>query len=58
MQWPMLVFRDPAMPRRVVQLRESGIRFSERTVRGIDRQRIACLEAPEGTLLLLLEDES
>jgi catechol 2,3-dioxygenase-like lactoylglutathione lyase family enzyme len=57
---PMLVFRDPEMPARVAQLREQGIRMSEsmELPRGVDPNANALIESPDGTLLLLLHDES
>ena len=33
---PVLVFSDPAMPERIVQLREQGHRFVDRLPRGMD----------------------
>jgi catechol 2,3-dioxygenase-like lactoylglutathione lyase family enzyme len=57
---PMLVFRDSEMPARVAQLREQGIRMSEsmELPRGLDPKANALIESPDGTLLLLLHDES
>ena len=51
-----LVFRDPAMPERMRELRERGIEFSPNLPRGLDPLANALLEAPEGTPLLLLHE--
>jgi catechol 2,3-dioxygenase-like lactoylglutathione lyase family enzyme len=50
---PVLTFSDPAMPRRIAELREGGHRFVERLPRGLDPREHALLVAPEGTWLLL-----
>lgn len=55
---PMLVFTDPDMPARISKLRELDIARSEELPRGLDSYDNALLEAPEGTLLLLLKDEN
>lgn len=52
---PMLVFSDLDMPARLERLRELDLRFSDEIPRGLDAQRNALLESPEGTLLLLLQ---
>ncbi len=50
---PVLCFSDPDMPSRVATLRDQGHRMLERLPRGMDPERHALLEAPEGTWLLL-----
>jgi catechol 2,3-dioxygenase-like lactoylglutathione lyase family enzyme len=50
---PVLTFADPAMPERIVALRDQGHRFVERLPRGMNPRENALLEAPEGTWLLL-----
>ena len=55
---PLLVFRDPEMPARIAQLRDQGTRMSDELPRGLDPQSNALIESPDGTLLLLLHDES
>jgi catechol 2,3-dioxygenase-like lactoylglutathione lyase family enzyme len=54
---PVLTFSDPQMGQRIAALREKGFRFQSRLPRGLDAQRCAILEAPEGTLLLLTNGE-
>ncbi len=54
---PLLVFRDPDMPRRIAQLRDQGIQLSDELPRGIDPAGNALIESPDGTLLLLLNEE-
>jgi len=51
---PMLAFSDPQMGQRVAALRDKGFRFGARLPRGLDPERYALLEAPEGTTLLLM----
>lgn len=51
-----LVFRDPAMPERVRELKERGVEFSRELPRGLDPLANALLQAPEGTPLLLLHE--
>jgi hypothetical protein len=53
----VLTFSDPQMGQRIAALREKGFRFQSRLPRGLDAQRCAILEAPEGTLLLLTNGE-
>jgi hypothetical protein len=53
---PALVFRDDGMRERLVQLRELGIGTWLAPPRGLDAQRNAVLQAPEGTALLFLEE--
>jgi catechol 2,3-dioxygenase-like lactoylglutathione lyase family enzyme len=55
---PLLVFRDPEMPARIGQLRDQGTRMSDELPRGLDPESNAMIESPDGTLLLLLHDES
>lgn len=50
---PVLAFSDPQMGERVAALRDKGFRFAQRLPRGLDPERYALLEAPEGTPLLL-----
>lgn len=54
---PMLVFSDPAMGEKLALLDAAGIARSAELPRGLARDSNALLEAPEGTLLLLLEGE-
>jgi hypothetical protein len=51
---PCLVFTDPEMPRLIKTLAERDIHGSPELPRGLDPAANALLEAPEGTLLLLL----
>jgi len=51
---PALVFTDPEMPALLAQLAERGVQRSPDLPRGLDPAANALLEAPEGTLLLLL----
>jgi hypothetical protein len=57
---PLLVFRDAEMPARIAQLRDQGVRMSDSAElpRGLDAQSNALIESPDGTMLLLLHDES
>ncbi|HYL04036.1 MAG TPA: VOC family protein [Steroidobacteraceae bacterium] len=48
----MIVFRAPDMPERLTRLRSLGVPEAP-LPRGLDRERSALLEAPEGTALLL-----
>ena len=52
---PLLVFRDAAMAARLKRLHELGIGL-EPPPRGLDTYANSLLQAPEGTLLLLLQD--
>jgi hypothetical protein len=54
---PMLVFRDPAMQGRVAALRAAGSAFAPELPRGLDPVANALLRSPEGTPLLLLQDD-
>lgn len=53
---PVLVFSAAGMAERVAELRERGHRFASRVPRPLAAIGAALLEAPEGTLLLLIED--
>ncbi len=53
---PLIVFRDAAMAARIARLREQGIGPLEPPPRGLDAKANAVLTAPEGTVLLLLQD--
>jgi len=54
---PCLVFTAGDMPVRIEALRAAGERCAADLPRGLDPRRSALLEAPEGTLLLLLQAE-
>ncbi|HEV7431490.1 MAG TPA: hypothetical protein VGN77_00500 [Steroidobacteraceae bacterium] len=54
---PVLVFADPLMPARLEALAGSGIVGGAELPAGLDRNANALLEAPEGTLLLLVSAE-
>jgi hypothetical protein len=54
---PCLVFTSPDMPERLAALRASGVQVSGDRPRSLDPARSALLQAPEGTLLLLLQSE-
>jgi catechol 2,3-dioxygenase-like lactoylglutathione lyase family enzyme len=54
---PLLVFVDPAMGDKLAALEAAGFERSAELPRGLDRRDNAVLEAPEGTLLLLLTAE-
>jgi catechol 2,3-dioxygenase-like lactoylglutathione lyase family enzyme len=54
---PLLLFVDPAMGEKLALLEAAGIERSAELPRGLDRRDNALLEAPEGTLLLLLSAE-
>ncbi|HKR84956.1 MAG TPA: hypothetical protein VJS37_12315 [Terriglobales bacterium] len=53
---PLLVFRDGAMAERLERLRELDIGRFEPPPRGLDTNANSLLQAPEGTVLLLLQD--
>ena len=55
---PVLVYTDPLMPACLERLATLGIHFSADLPPGLDRRSNALLEAPEGTLLLLLNAET
>jgi catechol 2,3-dioxygenase-like lactoylglutathione lyase family enzyme len=55
---PMLVFRDPRMRERLARIRALGVKESGELPRGLPEAGNALIEAPEGTMLLLLEGES
>jgi len=52
---PVLVFSEANMPERIASLRELGIRTEAGLPRGLDSAGNALVEAPEGTMLLLLQ---
>lgn len=54
---PLLVFTGADMRERVARLREVGVQMSDELPRGLDTNRNALLEAPEGTRLLLLQTD-
>ena len=51
---PTLVFCEEDMAQRIVKLRQAGVAFAGSLPRGLAPEANALLEAPEGTLLLLL----
>lgn len=53
---PLLVFRDAEMPARIAGLRELGAGRLQPPPPGLDARGNALLTAPEGTVLLLLQD--
>jgi catechol 2,3-dioxygenase-like lactoylglutathione lyase family enzyme len=55
---PALVFSAADMGARIADLREQGHRFARRLPRALAASGAAILEAPEGTQLLLVSDES
>jgi catechol 2,3-dioxygenase-like lactoylglutathione lyase family enzyme len=55
---PMLVFRDANMRERLARIRALGVRETGELPRGLPPAANALIEAPEGTMLLLLEGES
>jgi predicted enzyme related to lactoylglutathione lyase len=55
---PMIVFSEPDMPARIAQLRERGVAISSELPRGVRSGANAIIEAPEGTVLLLLHDDT
>jgi len=55
---PLLVFRDREMSARIAQLRDQGTRISDELPRGLAPETNALIESPDGTLLLLLQEES
>ncbi len=54
----VLLFTDPQMPERLERLAALGVHGTEDLPPGLDRRANALLEAPEGTLLLLMEGEA
>ena len=52
---PLLVFECADAANNIARLRELGVPLSARLPRGLDRQRSALIESPEGTALLLLQ---
>lgn len=55
---PALVFTDPDMSARLERLAAQGFSGTAELPRGLDRRANAVLEAPEGTLLLLLSADA
>ena len=55
---PVLVFSDPQMAERLERLTARGVEVSSELPRGLDRSNNALIEAPEGSLLLLLNTEN
>ena len=55
---PLVVFSDPEMAARLARLQDLGLEFSRELPRGLDRKTNALIEAPEGTMLLLLQEAS
>ena len=55
---PVIVFTDPDMSGRIARVRELGVKISSALPRGVPPGANALIEAPEGTLLLLLQDEN
>lgn len=53
---PLLVFSDAEMPARIAGLREAGVGPLQPPPPGLDATANAVLTAPEGTVLLLLQD--
>lgn len=51
---PALVFAEADMAERIARLREEGMELSRKLPAAFDAQHNALLEAPEGTLLLLI----
>ncbi len=54
---PMLVFRDPDMAQRIAALRADGLESDGELPRGLNPSNNALLRSPEGTPLLLLQDD-
>lgn len=54
---PVLMFTDPAMATRIVELADEGVEFAHGRPGGLDSARHALLIAPEGTRLLLTTGE-
>jgi hypothetical protein len=54
---PVLVFADPDMAARIAHLRDLGVDSGRKLPSGLRRGGNALIEAPEGTLLLLLAEE-
>ena len=55
---PVLVFTDPLMGTRLEGLAAAGVTAAAGLPAGLDPRANALIEAPEGTLLLLLEAEA
>ncbi len=54
---PALVFADPDMAARIGRLRDLGVEPRRKLPAGLDRAGNTLIEAPEGTLLLLLSED-
>ena len=52
---PLLVFECADVTKNIARLREFEMPLSTQLPRGLDRQRSALIEAPEGTAMLLLQ---
>jgi catechol 2,3-dioxygenase-like lactoylglutathione lyase family enzyme len=52
---PLLVFECAELSGKLARLRELAVTLSSRLPRGLDRERGALIEAPEGTALLLVQ---
>ena len=52
---PLLVFECADVAASIARLRELGVAPSPQSARGLDRERSAVIEAPEGTALLLVQ---
>jgi catechol 2,3-dioxygenase-like lactoylglutathione lyase family enzyme len=52
---PLLVFECADVAASIARLRELGVAPSPQPARGLDRERSAVIEAPEGTALLLVQ---
>ncbi|HTW37886.1 MAG TPA: VOC family protein [Steroidobacteraceae bacterium] len=53
-----LVFADEQMAARIARLRQIGVALERKLPGGLDRERNALIEAPEGTLLLLVSEDT
>jgi catechol 2,3-dioxygenase-like lactoylglutathione lyase family enzyme len=53
---PVLVFSTAGMPDRIASLRDRGYRFTQHLPRALATMGAVMLEAPEGTLLLLVRE--
>jgi hypothetical protein len=54
---PLVVFRDTDMRARLVKLRDLDLGIWRAAPQGLDAQKNAILEAPEGTALMFLEED-
>jgi catechol 2,3-dioxygenase-like lactoylglutathione lyase family enzyme len=53
----LLVFRDPTMRERIAKLRDAGVEFAATMPAGLHAQGNAMLTAPEGSRILLLQED-